>query len=59
MGRDGRVLGVSLARSSGFPGLDRAVMDTIRRASPFAPLPADIAQERYTFIVPISYMHER
>ena len=34
-------------------------MDTIRRASPFAPLPADIAQERYTFIVPISYMHER
>lgn len=57
--RDGRVLDVSLARSSGFPGLDRGVMDTIRRASPFAPLPAQIAVESYTFIVPISYMHER
>jgi periplasmic protein TonB len=57
--RDGRVLDVSLARSSGFPGLDRGVMDTIRRASPFAPLPVEIAADRYTLVVPISYMHER
>jgi TonB family protein len=57
--RDGRLIDVSLARSSGFPGLDKGVLDTIREASPFAPLPAGLADDRYTFIVPINYVHER
>jgi TonB family protein len=57
--RDGRLVDVSLARSSGFPNLDQGVMDTIRRASPFAALPADIAGDPYTFVVPINYVHER
>lgn len=59
VGRDGQLLDLSLARSSGFPGRDRSVADTIRRAAPFAPLPADIGQEPYTFIVPVGYALER
>jgi|FEC22Drversion2_1045045.scaffolds.fasta_scaffold00404_16 periplasmic protein TonB len=57
--RDGQLLDLSLARSSGFPGRDRSVTDTIRRAAPFAPLPADIGQEPYTFVVPVGYALEQ
>jgi periplasmic protein TonB len=57
--RDGRLLDVSLLKSSGFPNLDRAVVETIRQASPFAPLPADLAQSQQTFIVPVNYTRER
>jgi protein TonB len=57
--RDGRLIDVSLATSSGSPNLDRSVMDTIRKASPFAPMPVEIAADGRTFIVPISYAHER
>jgi periplasmic protein TonB len=57
--RDGRVLDVGLAKSSGFPTLDRGVMDAIRQASPFAPLPAEVAGSQMSFIVPVSYSRER
>jgi protein TonB len=57
--RDGRLLDVSLIKSSGFPNLDTAVIETIRQASPFAPLPGDLAQDRKTFIVPVNYTRER
>jgi protein TonB len=57
--RDGRLVGVAVARPSGFPNLDRAVLDTVRRASPFPPLPADLAVDNYSFIVPISYAQQR
>jgi protein TonB len=57
--RDGRLLEAMLVRSSGFPDLDSGVMETIRRAAPFAPLPPDIAPERYTFILPVNYVHDR
>jgi protein TonB len=56
--RDGRLIDVSLATSSGFATLDRAVLDTVRRASPFAALPSELAAERHTFVVPISYSQE-
>ena len=57
--RDGRLLDVSLANSSGVPGLDGRVVATIRAASPFAPFPADIAADAHTFTVPIRYARER
>jgi protein TonB len=57
--RDGRLLDVSLANSSGVPGLDDRIVDTIRRASPFAPFPADIAVAAHTFTVPIQYTREQ
>ena len=59
IGRDGRLVDLTLARPSGSPALDRGVIDTIRKASPFAPLPADLAADSHTFIVPINYAQER
>ncbi|MBN9491554.1 MAG: TonB family protein [Alphaproteobacteria bacterium] len=57
--RDGRLVDLALASSSGSPDLDRGVMETAQKASPFAPLPADIAAAPYTLTVPISYVHDR
>lgn len=59
IGRDGRLVAVALARPSGSPALDRGVMDAIRKASPFAPLPAELPADSHTFIVPINYSQER
>jgi protein TonB len=56
--RDGQLLDVALLKSSGVPSLDQAVVETIRRASPFAPLPAELASDRRTFVVPINYTRE-
>jgi protein TonB len=59
IGRDGRLLDAGLARPSGSPNLDRGVIETIRKASPFAPLPAALTADSHTFIVPIDYTQER
>jgi protein TonB len=59
LARDGRLVGLALARSSGFPDLDRGVMETTRAASPFAPPPSAIAHDPVTLIVPIRYVHDR
>jgi protein TonB len=59
IGRDGRLMDVALMKSSGFPDLDSAVVETIRRASPFAPLPADLGRDQQIFIVPVNYTRER
>jgi protein TonB len=59
IGRDGRLIDVALARPSGSPALDRGVVDTIRRASPFAPLPVELGVDSHAFIVPINYAQER
>jgi periplasmic protein TonB len=40
MSRDGRLLGVWIKTSSGVPELDRAAIDTIRRAQPLPAIPA-------------------
>jgi protein TonB len=59
IGQDGRLLALTLARSSGFPGRDRSVAEAIRRAAPFPALPPEITGEPYTFMVPIGYELER
>ncbi len=53
--RDGRLLDVAIERSSGLPSLDSGVIETIRRASPYPPLPADITGDRHTFQLPVSF----
>lgn len=55
---DGRLLGLSVVRSSGFPGRDRSVAEAIRGASPFPPLPPEIGVAPCTF-VPVGYALER
>lgn len=53
--RDGRLLGVSISRSSGYPTLDNAVLDVIRQAAPYPPLPNDVTGTQHTFLLPLNY----
>ncbi|PDS75415.1 TonB family protein [Rhizobium sp. L43] len=45
----GRVASVSVARSSGIAELDKAVLDGVRRAAPFPPLPSEWGKPSWTF----------
>lgn len=51
--RDGKLLDVRVVRSSGFPALDKGVVEGLRAGSPYAPLPADIPGDRATFNLPV------
>jgi periplasmic protein TonB len=55
--RDGSVREVTLLRSSGFAALDEGLVETIRRASPFAPLSVELQAEanQLSFTVPLAY----
>lgn len=57
--RDGRLLGVVLERSSGLASLDAGVLETIRRASPYPPLPTDIPGDRHSFLLPVSFRYNQ
>jgi protein TonB len=57
--RDGELVDLSLRKQSGSAGVDGSVLDAIRRAAPFPPLPKAFADNRFTFIVPINYAPER
>lgn len=59
VGRDGALVGLSLARDSGSAEVDGVVLETIRTAAPFAPLPKDFSDPHFSFIVPITYALER
>ncbi|MEF2070125.1 TonB family protein [Consotaella aegiceratis] len=51
----GGVSGVRLVRSSGHTILDNAVVDLIRRAAPFPPIPAAAGRSSMSFTVPVAY----
>ena len=55
LGRNGQVLGSSLAGSSGFSTLDHETVSMVRRAQPFPPMPADIKQATMRFVVPVAF----
>lgn len=52
--RDGHVLASSLVRSSGFPTLDQAALDTLRRADPLPKIPAD-RPDTIEIVVPVEF----
>ena len=54
MNRDGHILSSSLVRSSGFPALDQAALETLRRADPLPKIPADRPDE-IDLSVPMEY----
>lgn len=55
IGRDGRLIDVQVEQSSGWPAIDAAEMDTIRRAAPFPPFPLGMAGETATFRSSVTY----
>ncbi|MEW6767092.1 MAG: energy transducer TonB [Pseudomonadota bacterium] len=55
VGRDGKVLDSSLAKSSGSAALDAETLAMIRRAQPLPPFPPAMTQNSITITVPIRY----
>ncbi|MDN2568354.1 energy transducer TonB, partial [Aquibium sp. A9E412] len=53
--RDGGVAALRVARSSGSPVLDRAALDTVRRAAPFPPIPAAAGRASWSFSLPLRF----
>ena len=51
--RDGRLLNVTVSRSSGIPEFDQGVLAGVRSGSPYAPLPPDIKGDSATFDLPL------
>ncbi len=49
IGRDGHLLEATVLRSSGVPALDQGMIEAIKTASPYPPLPGDIPGDRFTF----------
>lgn len=52
---NGSVTGVGVGRSSGNAAVDKAGMDTVRRAAPFPPIPADARRSTWAFNVPLAF----
>ena len=50
--RDGRLLDVSIARSSGVPALDNGMLQSVRIAAPYPPFPPEIPDAQLVFIQP-------
>ncbi|MBV8409060.1 MAG: TonB family protein [Alphaproteobacteria bacterium] len=55
LARDGRVLEVDIASSSGSAALDAAEVAAIRKGSPFPPLPAAMPGDPVVLVLPITY----
>ena len=49
--RDGRVTDIRVVQPSGTPGLDASATRAVERAQPFAPLPADWAEDTVEFTI--------
>lgn len=55
IGRDGRLIDVTIGRSSGWPAIDAAEIETIRRSAPFPPVPSDMPGDPLILNLPINY----
>lgn len=53
--RDGHVTASRVAKASGHAALDRAAMETLQKAQPFPPPPADMPGAEFSFTVPVAY----
>ena len=51
--RDGRLIDAQIARSSGYPEMDRGVLAGVRSGSPYSPLPPEISGPSATFNLPL------
>jgi periplasmic protein TonB len=55
IGRDGRLIDVKIGKSSGWPAIDAAEIETIRKSAPFPPVPADMPGDPLILNLPINY----
>jgi protein TonB len=53
--RDGQVLDVRVSTSSGWPAIDAAELETIRKAAPFPPLPSEMPGDPVVLVLPVTY----
>ena len=53
--RSGQVVDVRIGTSSGWPAIDAAEVETIRKASPFPPLPNDMPGETVILVLPVNF----
>lgn len=53
---NGAVGNVRVVRSSGSPVLDRAAVETVRRAAPFPAIPAGAGRSSWPFTVPLAFV---
>ena len=53
--RNGQVLDVGVRTSSGWPAIDAAEVETIRKAAPFPPLPSEMPGDPVVLVLPITY----
>jgi TonB family protein len=57
MARDGRLLDVSIARSSGVVTLDKGLIEAARAAAPYAPFPSGLAGATKAFLIPFASVY--
>ncbi|WP_020407132.1 energy transducer TonB [Hahella ganghwensis] len=53
--REGKLEGIQLRESSGFPILDEAALDTVRSIKKFKPIPDQLAKNMLTLAIPIRF----
>jgi TonB family protein len=51
--RDGRLIDATILKSSGVMALDKGMLDTLRAAAPYPPLPPEITENQVVFVQPI------
>jgi protein TonB len=52
---DGEAAGIAVVSSSGSALLDQAAIDTVHRASPFPPIPAEAGRSSWAFTMPLRF----
>ncbi len=53
--REGRLEGIQLRESSGFPILDEAALNTVRAIKQFKPIPEELSKNMLTLAIPIRF----
>lgn len=56
LGRDGRLMKIDLAKTSGYQLLDQAALEAVHEAAPYPEIPASLEMNSFQFKLPISFM---
>jgi TonB family protein len=55
IGRDGKILNLSVSKSSGYKILDEAALEAVKEAGPYPPIPNELNKNFLKLKIPISY----